>query len=237
MTVCNIFNEVCPKGEFKKTPGYQEILDKLKEGKNVYLQGAACTGKSTLANELQYDLNMRYVYVNIPRNVERSILYEVCESIATQLNFQVEAKCVSGVSSEGTLKAIKQLEERVLFVFDEGGNIQNYHPDAIKEINEWLYDLSMINNCQVVVASQTALNKSLPHFFANKTWRDVFDIVSLDDVITDDARVDINKAIECWVELELARGKYPKSVLKIISMGITGEIELYDAIRAVKAIY
>lgn len=222
---------------FKTTPKYEEIVDKLKSGANIYLQGAACTGKSMLVNELQYDLGIKSVCVNIPKDANCPVLYKVCESVAEQLNIQVETKCVGGVSPEGTLKAIRQLKERVLFVFDEGGNIPHNHPNEIKVINEWLHDLSITNGCQVLVVSQTELNKTLPHFFVNKTWRDVFDIVSLDDEGVDCQSLDINKAMQSWLESELARGKYPKSVLKIISMGITGEIELYDAIRAVKAIY
>ncbi|OKH36530.1 hypothetical protein NIES2101_36990 [Calothrix sp. HK-06] len=228
MTVCNVV--------FKRTPKYEEILDKLMGGANVYLQGATCTGKSTLVRELQFDLETRYVYVSVPRDANYSVLYKVCESIAAQLNIEVESKCVGGVSPEGTLQAIKQLEERVLFVFDEVGNIQNCHPDAIKGINKWLHDLSMVDGCQVVVASQTTLDKALPHFFANKSWRNVFDIVSLDDVSADCESVDIKLAMQQWMKRELLKGKYTESFLKLISMGINGELELLDAIRAASSV-
>lgn len=228
MTVCNVV--------FKRTSKYEEILDKLMGGKNVYLQGDACTGKSTLVRELQYDLSMKYVYVNVPRNANCPVLYKVCESIAAQLSIQVETKCVGGVSPQDTLRAIKQLEERVLFVFDEGNNIPHNHPDAVKEINEWLYDLSTINGCQVVVASQTGLDKTLPHFFANKSWRDVFNIISLDNVSADGESVDIKLAMQQWMERELLKGKYTESFLKLISMGINGELELLDAIRAASSV-
>lgn len=130
--------------EFKRTPKYEEILDKIKGGANVYLQGAVGTGKSTMVRELQYDLDINYCYCFIKRDVNCHTLNQMCEQIALQLNIEVERTCVGGVYPEGTLTAIKQTGKKILFVFDEIDNVAYSHPDVVESINEWLHDFCVI---------------------------------------------------------------------------------------------
>lgn len=217
---------------FKRTPKYEEIVDKLKGGANIYLQGAVCTGKSTMVNELQYDLDIKYCYVDIPSDVQCTTLNVICERIANKFDFQVEKDCRSGVSTEGTLTAIREMNEKVLFVFDDISNIQYAHPGVSEDINEWLHDLCLIEGCQVVCVGQTSLNGVLPHFFSNKSWRTIFDVVSVEDNTTNNHDTDIKSVINCWLSSELARGEYPPSLLKLISMGVGGEMSLCDAVKA-----
>lgn len=227
---------IISKVEFKRTPEYEVLVEMLKDGKNVYLQGASCKGKTVMARELQYDLDMEYCYLSIPKEVECTTLNNLCQQIASQFKIDAKRDCRSGVCAEDTLAGIRELKRNTLFVFDNVGHVANSHSSVKASFNNWVHELLIIKGCQVLCVIQIPLTKTLPIFFTNKALRGVFDLFSLDNEEVDLQSVDIKRTMQSWFKSELARGEYPEPFLKVLSMGMVGELPLCAAVNAASAI-
>ena len=130
--------------------------------------------------------------------------------------------------------ALAEYREHTLIVFDNVDNFANGYPDFKDDFADFLHDLCITEGYQVLCVGQGKFDSVLPSFFRNRSWRDMFNIVKVESV-NDDLPVqsiDIKEAMRQWMETQLRRGEYSESLLKIIAMGITGEIPLGDAIRA-----
>ncbi len=235
---------VCDNIRFIKTPEYEEVIKKLDSGNNVYLYGKSSTGKSTIARELQHELGKglefvrRYCYIEIPSRVESDTLSKIGEKIASQLSIEVGKNICGQVSKEDLFSALAKYSEHTLIVFDNIDNFANGLPYFKDDFVDFLHDLCTIEGYQVLCVGQDKFDSvlPLPLFFRNRSWRDMFNIIkveSINDVLSIQS-IDIKEAMRQWMESQLQRGEYSESLLKIISMGITGKMLLGDAKRECK---